>query len=59
MEEDEELEEIEGTKPLPTHLQKLIDMLPLNVAVHRTDVERQYGNSNYARRIRKIQAEYG
>ncbi len=28
MEEDEESEAIEGTKPLPTHLQKLIDMLP-------------------------------
>ncbi|WP_294287494.1 HNH endonuclease [uncultured Sphingomonas sp.] len=59
MDEDEDSAIIEGTRPLPAHLQKLIDMLPLNVAVHRTEVERLYGNSNYARRIRKIEAEYG
>lgn len=34
-------------------------MLPLNVKVHRSDLETQYGKSNYARRIRKIIAEYG
>lgn len=47
------------TPKLPPHLQTLIDMLPLNVPVHRTDIERQYGATNYARRIRKIVAEYG
>ncbi len=43
---------------LPAHLQELVDMLPLNVWVHRSKLE-EYGRSNYARRIRKIVAEYG
>lgn len=44
---------------LPAHLQALIDLLPLNVPIHRTQLEASYGKSNYARRIRKIVAEYG
>lgn len=44
---------------LPAHLQKLVDLLPLNEPVHRTQIEAAYGRSNYARRIRKIVAEYG
>lgn len=43
---------------LPAHLQELVAMLPLNEWVHRSTLE-QYGRSNYARRIRKIVAEYG
>lgn len=50
-------------KPLPKHLQVLVDMLPLNTPVHRSVIAKQYGKSgersNYARRIRKIVAEYG
>jgi 5-methylcytosine-specific restriction endonuclease McrA len=46
-------------KALPRHLQDLIDLLPLNEEVHRSVIERAYGRSNYARRIRKIVAEYG
>lgn len=46
-------------KPLPPHLQSLIDLLPLNQPVHRSVLEQKYQKSNYARRIRKIVAEYG
>jgi hypothetical protein len=48
-----------GEKALPVHLQKLIDLLPLNERVHQDTIFRAYGKSNYARRIRKIQSEYG
>jgi hypothetical protein len=48
-----------GGGRLPKHLQKLVDMLPLGEAVHRSKIEAEYGRSNYARRIRKIVAEYG
>jgi len=44
---------------LPDHLQKLIDLLPLNVPVHRSTIDKAYGRPNYARRIRKIIHEYG
>lgn len=44
---------------LPSHLQKLVDLLPLNTRVHRAEIEKAYGKSNYARRIRKIVSEYG
>jgi 5-methylcytosine-specific restriction endonuclease McrA len=43
---------------LPAHLQELVNMLPLNEWIHRSKLE-TYGRSNYARRIRKIVAEYG
>lgn len=46
-------------KQLPQHLQELVDLLPLNQAVHRSVLEEKYGRSNYARRIRKIVSEYG
>ncbi|WP_083866690.1 MULTISPECIES: HNH endonuclease [Frankia] len=46
-------------RPLPRHLQDLVDLLPLNVPVHRSEIEKKYGKSNYARRIRKIASEYG
>lgn len=46
-------------KKLPPHLQKLVDLLPLNVEVHRSQIEEAYGRTNYARRIRKIVSEYG
>lgn len=53
------IEEKEKNKAkLPAHLQELVDMLPLNEWVHRSTLEK-YGRSNYARRIRKIVAEYG
>jgi 5-methylcytosine-specific restriction endonuclease McrA len=53
------VEEKEKNKAkLPAHLQELVDMLPLNEWVHRSTLEK-YGRSNYARRIRKIVAEYG
>jgi 5-methylcytosine-specific restriction endonuclease McrA len=46
-------------RQLPPHLQALIDLLPLNQPVHRSEIEASYPRSNYARRIRKIVAEYG
>lgn len=46
-------------RQLPAHLQKLVDLLPLNQQVHRSTIFEAYGNSNYARRIRKIVSEYG
>lgn len=46
-------------RSLPAHLQKLVDLLPLNEPVHRTQIEAHYPKSNYARRLRKIVAEYG
>ncbi|NTU50554.1 MAG: HNH endonuclease [Desulfobulbaceae bacterium] len=46
-------------KDLPPHLQKLIDLLPLNQWVHRSVLENEYGKSNVMRRLRKIRAEYG
>ncbi|ESX80228.1 HNH nuclease [Mesorhizobium sp. LSHC420B00] len=50
---------IEALPKLPVHLQRLVDLLPLNKEVHRSELESAYGRSNYARRIRKIIAEYG
>jgi hypothetical protein len=50
---------IEIPKALPLHLQKLIDLLPLNEWVHRSVLERGYAKSNVMRRLRKIKAEYG
>jgi hypothetical protein len=49
----------ERVKPLPPHLQKLVDLLPLNQWVHRSVLESEYGKSNVMRRIRKIRSEYG
>jgi hypothetical protein len=49
----------ETPKALPEHLQKLIDLLPLNEWVHRSILESGYGKSNVMRRLRKIRAEYG
>lgn len=46
-------------RPLPKHLQDLVDLLPLDEPVHRSVIERSYGKTNYARRIRKIVSEYG
>lgn len=46
-------------RPLPAHLQSLIDLLPLDQPVHRKVLEAHYPKSNYARRLRKIVAEYG
>jgi 5-methylcytosine-specific restriction enzyme A len=46
-------------RALPPHLQALVDLLPLDVPVHRSTIEAHYTRSNYARRIRKIVAEYG
>lgn len=46
-------------RPLPKHLQKLLDLLPLNKPVHRSEIEKAYGKANYARRIRKLIHEYG
>jgi 5-methylcytosine-specific restriction endonuclease McrA len=37
----------------------LVDLLPLNIPVHRRVLEERYGKSNYARRLRKIVSEYG
>ncbi|MFI5494397.1 HNH endonuclease [Actinoplanes sp. NPDC051859] len=48
-----------GIRPLPGHLQELVDLLPLGVAIHRSQIEAAYRRSNYARRIRKIVSEYG
>ena len=58
IEEDTPAILIAGPK-LPQHLQKLVDLLPLGEKVHRATIEASYGKSNYARRIRKIVAEYG
>lgn len=44
---------------LPAHLQALVDLLPLGAPVHRSEIERSYPKTNYARRIRKIVSEYG
>jgi len=45
---------------LPAHLQKLIDLLPLNQRVHQSVIFEAYGRKpEYARRIRKIVSEYG
>jgi 5-methylcytosine-specific restriction endonuclease McrA len=44
---------------LPPHLQELVDLLPLDEPVHRSTIEKAYGKTNYARRIRKIESEYG
>jgi 5-methylcytosine-specific restriction endonuclease McrA len=46
-------------RQLPKHLQDLVDILPLDQPVHRTEIEQKYGRTNYARRIRKIVSEYG
>lgn len=47
-------------RPLPAHLQELIDLLPLGEPVHQRVVFESYGRRpEYARRIRKIVAEYG
>ena len=58
-EEAEDSGVIAGARKLPKHLQALVDLLPLGEPVHRETIERAYGKSNYARRIRKIVSEYG
>ncbi len=49
----------QGFRPLSPHLRKLIDLLPLDQPVHRSEIEASYQRPNYARRIRKIIDEYG
>jgi hypothetical protein len=45
---------------LPPHLQKLVDLLPLNTPVHQLVLFESYGGKpEYARRLRKIISEYG
>ena len=47
-------------RPLPNHLQQLIDLLPLDVPVRQSEVFEKYRRKpEYARRIRKIVSEYG
>lgn len=57
--EDDEIEVGFTPKKLPAHLQVLIDLMPLNVPVHRSTIEAAYKKPEYARRIRKIVSEYG
>lgn len=58
--DDEVVEEIAIVgRALPAHLRELVVLLPLNEWVKRDVLELAYGRSNYARRIRKIVAEYG
>ena len=46
-------------RPLPEHLQRLVDLLPLDQWVRADELARRYGNREYARRLRKVKHEYG